>query len=64
MTVVVSSELVWITVVLFSLSDSWVSVGLCGASRRERREARVSCGIARAGGSQEGVLAYARDSGR
>jgi len=54
---VVSSELAWITVVLFSLSGSSVCVGLCGASSRERREVFESDGIAYAGGSQEGVRA-------
>ena len=64
--VVVSSDFVWIMVVLFSLSlsgsGSWVigevaGDGDCGASRRERREVFVSEGIAYAGGSQEGVRA-------
>jgi len=67
MVVVVSSEVVWITVVLFSLSisgsGSVVSMGEetgdgdCGASSRERRDAFVSEGIAYAGGSQDGVRA-------
>lgn len=49
---VLSSEEVWIIVVLFSLSDSSGCVGLCvglglwGASRRESREVFASCGIA------------------
>jgi len=69
MVVVVSSEAVWIIVVLFSLSISvsvWVGStgketgdgdGDCGASSKERRDVFASEGIAYAGGSQDGVLA-------
>jgi len=52
-----SSEVVWITVVLFSLSDSSVRVGLSGASRSERSEVSMLVWSASAGGSQEGVRA-------
>ena len=52
-----SSEVVWITVVLSSLSDSSVRVGLRGASRSERREVLMLVWSASAGGSQEGVRA-------
>jgi hypothetical protein len=73
MVVVVSSEVVWIIVVLFSLSISgsgWsgsmgeeTGDGDCGASSKERREVFVSDGIAYAGGSQDGVLAWDLTSG-
>jgi hypothetical protein len=65
--VVVSSEVVWMMVVLFSLSFSEISGsgcmgevagdGDCGASSKDSREVFASDGIAYAGGSQDGVRA-------
>jgi hypothetical protein len=51
----------WVGVGFSSATDSLsssVRVGLCGASRRDRREVLTSDTMAGAGGSQEGVRAW------
>src|SRR4051794_8592845 len=51
----------WVGVGCSSATDSLsssVRVGLCGASKRERRDVLTSETIAGAGGSQEGVRAW------
>jgi hypothetical protein len=66
----VRAEGIWKTPQLFSVVFWLSSVvtgdemgeGLCGASRRDKSDVLMSAGMARAGGSQDGVRAYTRGS--